>query len=328
MERLLSAGRTLFSRRHWPLAGVIVAVALGAVLRLVWVRDMEWKGDESWTDEQTQKVHSWSDLPWTGMPASVGIPNPALSLWVFVGLSKLFAVADPTGLARAVQICNIAALVLLVWFAYRFVPEREREPWLWAAALVAVNPMAVLLQRKIWPPSVLPLLTMVMLCAWHRRESRAGAFRWGLVAVCSGQIHMGGFFFAAGFALWALLFDRRRVAWGAWLCGSCLGALPMLPWLWAGDGPSPQLHRPQQLAVCSGMQVLDALGSGVVRLGHRLHAGRPVPRFPILSTRLRPPHLPRRRSSRCAGSSGLRIAYPSRLVVVGASGKHVAAVRG
>lgn len=45
---------------------------------------------------------------------------------------------------------------------------------------------------------------------------------------------MAGFFFAAGFALWAILFDRpwhQRVAWRAWLLGSFLGALPMLPWL-------------------------------------------------------------------------------------------------
>ena len=45
---------------------------------------------------------------------------------------------------------------------------------------------------------------------------------------------MAGFFFAAGFVLWALVFDRpwsERVAWRSWLLGSVLGSLPMLPWL-------------------------------------------------------------------------------------------------
>jgi hypothetical protein len=46
-----------------------------------------------------------------------------------------------------------------------------------------------------------------------------------------GQVHMSGFLFAAAFAAWAALFDRKRVAWLGWLLGTGLGALPMLPWL-------------------------------------------------------------------------------------------------
>jgi hypothetical protein len=101
---------------------------------------------------------------------------------------------------------------------------------LWAAALVAVNPLCVLFHRKLWPPCVLPLFTLAALWGWWRRERWVPAFVWGLVGVCLGQVHMAGFFFAAGFALWALCFDRRRVAWKAWLAGTLLGALPLLPW--------------------------------------------------------------------------------------------------
>ncbi len=223
----------LNSQSRWTMAAMLATVLIGAALRLVWVADMEWKGDEIWIYEHSRAVNAWVDLPGVGIPASVGITNPALSLWVFVGLSKLFAVSDPTGLARAVQICNIFALGMLVWFAYRFVEAEDREPWFWAAALVAVNPLAVLLERKIWPPSVLPLLTVILLCAWYCRGRRSGAFLWGLVAVCMGQIHMSGFFFGAGFALWAMLFDRRGVAWGAWAAGSALGGLTMIPWVLA-----------------------------------------------------------------------------------------------
>ena len=107
VKRLLSAVAAL---RRRPLVLVLAAVAIGAALRLVWLRDMEWKQDETWTYEHSRQVQHWSDLSWTGMPASVGVPNPGMSLWVFVALTKLFAVQDPTGLARAVQICNIGAL--------------------------------------------------------------------------------------------------------------------------------------------------------------------------------------------------------------------------
>jgi hypothetical protein len=217
-------------RRWWP-AGLALVLVLGALLRVVWVHDMEYKYDECWTYWQTQGRFAESDSPWLGLYTSNGVRNPGMSVWVFLGLGKLFDVNEPTELARAVQVTNIIALLLLTWFALRVVRREEREAWLWAIALAAVNPLAVVFQRKIWPPSVFPLFTASMLVGWWFRERRGGAFLWGLIAAVVGQIHPSGFFFAAAFFLWAILFDRRRVAWSGWLAGSVLGVLPMLPWL-------------------------------------------------------------------------------------------------
>jgi 4-amino-4-deoxy-L-arabinose transferase-like glycosyltransferase len=191
---------------------------------------MEYKADEAWTFEHARGT-DLVGVPWLGMPSSVDVPNPGMSLWVFVALRGLSGAHDPPGLARAVQVANCLALVLLAAFAWRR-RGGEREAWLWAAALVAVNPLAVLFHRKLWPPCVLPLLTLAALWGWWHRGRRGPAFVWGLVGACLGQIHMAGFFFAGGFALWAFLFDRRRAAWRAWLAGSLLGALPLVPWAW------------------------------------------------------------------------------------------------
>jgi hypothetical protein len=187
---------------------------------------MEYKADEVWTFEHARA----GDLSWVGMNSSVNVPNPGMSLWVFTGLSALSDAQDPSELVRTVQVANCLALVLLACFAWRCVPAPEREAWLWAAALVAVNPLAVLFHRKLWPPCVLPLLTLAMLWAWWHRGRRWPALVWGLIGACLGQIHMAGFFFAGGFALWSFLFDRRSVAWKAWLGGSVLGAIPLVPW--------------------------------------------------------------------------------------------------
>jgi hypothetical protein len=217
-------------RLTWDILGIILALVAGASLRLIWPADIEYKADEAWTFQHSHDA----DLSWLGMPSSVDIPNPGMSLWVFMALQRLSGAADPPALARAVQLLNVLALVLLVVFAFVYVPRGEREAWLWAAALVAVNPLSVLFHRKIWPPCVLPLLTLAMLYGWWNRQRGVPAFLWGLLGVCLGQIHMAGFFFAGGFVLWALLFDRpwsQRVAWRSWLLGSLLGALPMLPWL-------------------------------------------------------------------------------------------------
>jgi hypothetical protein len=230
MHPLSSCSRFLPARHIWPVIGILLALSAGASLRLIWADDIEYKADEAWTFQHSRDA----ELPWLGMPSSVEIPNPGMSLWVFMLLQRLCGAADPPALARAVQFLNVAALVLLVGFAFRHVPRGEREGWLWAAALVAVNPLAVLFHRKIWPPCVLPILTLAFLYGWWYRQHRGPAVLWGLLGVCLGQIHMAGFFFAGGFVLWALLFDRpwrERVAWRSWLVGCVLGALPLLPWL-------------------------------------------------------------------------------------------------
>ncbi|MBY0527974.1 MAG: hypothetical protein K2R98_31540 [Gemmataceae bacterium] len=218
---------------QWPwLAGLAIALLLGAILRLVWVRDIEYKFDEAWTFQRVQAWDHLPSIPWTGMKTSTGLPNFGMSLWIFVPLGKLLTLHEPPDLARGIQVLNVIALFALAGFAWVCVRPAEREPWLWAVALAAVNPLMVVLHRKIWPPSMLPLFSILMLCGWWYRERRLAAFGWGLLAVLIGQVHMAGFFLAAGFAGWALLFDRRRVAWLGWICGSALGSLPMLPWLY------------------------------------------------------------------------------------------------
>jgi hypothetical protein len=210
------------------LAGVLV---FGAFLRLLWVDDIEYKMDEAWTFNMAQEARHSGVIPALGMPTSAGPLNPGFSLWIYIGLAELGAVVTPQDLARMVQCANIGALLFLMWFAWKVVPRREREIWLWATALVAVNPLAVLFERKIWPPSVFPLFSMLFLLGWWYRRQRMAALLWGLIGALLGQINVPGFFFAAGFAIWAFLFDRRRVAWSAWLTGSVIGVLPMLPWL-------------------------------------------------------------------------------------------------
>jgi hypothetical protein len=119
----------------------------------------------------------------------------------------------------------------MVVFALRCLKDREREWWLWTAALVCVNPFAVLFERKIWPPSPLPLLMILYLMSWRSRSTRRGAFCWGLLGILAAQIHMAGFFYVAAFFLWTIAYDRRRAAWPWWIAGNLLGAVPMLPWI-------------------------------------------------------------------------------------------------
>jgi len=214
---------------------------------------MEWKGDEIWTFEHVREFWQTHALAPFGMGSSAGLPNAGLSLWAFIGLSALLPVLDPVALAQAVALTNVAAILLLALFARFIVTREEREAWLWSTVLVAVNPLAVLFSRKIWPPDILPLFTVALLWVWWKRERWWGAFAWGALGALLGQVQLCGFFFAAAFVGATALFDRKTVRWRGWLIGSLLGALPLIPWLVA----IVKLHPPVESANLAALLTAD-----------------------------------------------------------------------
>lgn len=228
-----------------------IALLAGAILRLSFVNDMEYKEDEQINFTQSQVAGSLlSSSPWpaVGMPSGVYLSNPGMSVWVFTLLARLSHASTPTALAHALQIFSILGIFLIIPFAFWLIKDlKEREVWLWACALAFVNPFAVFYERKLWPEPFLPFFIMLMLMAWWRRNKLLGAFFWGLIGAWLGQIHMSGFFMAFGLFLWTLLFERKiassiriRTNWLGWLGGSFLGALPLIPWfLYIREHPQP-----------------------------------------------------------------------------------------
>lgn len=213
------------------MAGLILALAAGAMLRLLWLEDIEYKPDEDYTTYYALKAGRSEPLPAIGMPSSAGIPNFGASVWLFVFLARIFPIHSPPALAAGVAGCSILALVLYLPVIRRLLPAAEREAWYWGIALMALSPLAVLLQRKIWPPSLFPLLTLALLVVWLKRHTKSGAFLLGVFGAFLGQVHMCGFFLTAAFAGWAWFFDRQTVRWSWFVGGSVLGLIPILPWL-------------------------------------------------------------------------------------------------
>jgi hypothetical protein len=100
--------------------------------------------------------------------------------------------------------------------------RHERTLWLWGLALAAVSPLAILFSRKIWAQDLLPIFCVPLLIGHWYRDKRWGAFIWGLVGAVMGQVHMSGFFLAAGLWLWTIYSDGRQrqlwqTQWLSWL---------------------------------------------------------------------------------------------------------------
>lgn len=214
-----------------PLAALALALIAGAALRLMFHGDIEWKADEQWSFFHARQMLAAGAWPAVGMASSVGAPNPGLSLWVFAGLAWLTGARTPPDLAGAVQALNVLALLAFATFCFVAVPKARREPWLWATALWAVNPVAIIIERKIWPPSLLPLASVALVWAWWYRRSWLAAFAWGALGALMAQIHMGVALLAVALAVWTAFHDRKAFPWRGWVAGSLVGALPAIPWL-------------------------------------------------------------------------------------------------
>jgi hypothetical protein len=213
-----------------------LVVILAGALRFWRLDEMEFKVDEQWTYDRATRIPSLEPWPLVGMTSSAALPNPALSVLLFVGLAKAHAVRSPVDLAASVVALNVAALGLVFVFALWLVEERERDAWRWGGVLAAVSPFAVFLQRKIWAQSSLPFFSMLFLIGWWRRETRWGALLCGFLCACLGQIHISGFFLAAAFVLWELRASRYREAprttnWPWFAGGALIGGVGVALWV-------------------------------------------------------------------------------------------------
>lgn len=209
----------------------LLALACGAVLRLIYPRDAVWDPDQVWNFKRG--IGTGSTLPWSwlGMMSSGGVPNAGMSVWIFVLLVRALGITNPAQLSRTVAVMSILAIVLIGFWALVQLRGSDQEVWLAAAAIAAVNPIAIFLDRVIWSQSTLPLLAVAFWIGIWNRGRWWGALLWGCMGACLSQIHLAGFFVSAAAFLWVLLFKRRGPRWWAYAIGTAIAGWPLVPWL-------------------------------------------------------------------------------------------------
>ena len=177
-------------------AWAVLAIVVGAWLRLTALSSMEFKGDEQALLTLAMRLldeRPWlasTDWPTHGIISSNGVGNAPLFTWIVAGMWAL--AQDPVAVTRMVALTNVVCLYPLWLWARRRMDEQRA---LLTLAICAVSPFAVILSRKIWAPDV--MLPGILAVLWGIEWLRTGRPWRGVVlllgaALVVGQLHQSG----------------------------------------------------------------------------------------------------------------------------------------
>ncbi|GIL14424.1 MAG: hypothetical protein BroJett038_31440 [Chloroflexota bacterium] len=214
------------TRRDGLLLALVLLVA--ALMRLGEPGIIEFLHDEAMLSLMAQDWLAGGDFPLTGIPSSVGVPNPPISVYVLT-LPYLLS-SNPQFATLFIAALNVAGVGLLWWIAHRYL---GRVAALAAGLAYALNPWAILYSRKIWAQDFHTpfLLLAIVLGLYGFGENK----RWAQIAclpvlMSAVQIH---------FAAWALLplylvclwIGRKTLSARALFFSFVLATMTLLPFL-------------------------------------------------------------------------------------------------
>lgn len=190
---------------------ILPILLVSALLRLVNLNYMEFKGDEAGNLFIASYLASGSSLPLAGIGSSIGTYNPPLFIYL-MSIPLLFS-RNPVVAAGFVAVLNCAAVGLLYAFCRRFFSQRVAVV---AAAFFAVNPWAVFYSRKIWQQDLLPPFVVgffYSLFAVVCEERRKALVVCLACFAAMTQLHLSSIYYLVLLGI-VLVWFRPRVGWG------------------------------------------------------------------------------------------------------------------
>jgi hypothetical protein len=169
--------------RHGPALGL--ALLAGATLRLLWLGDTSFLGDQAQLLAVGQSAALHHAFILTGIPSSLGSLNPPVSAWLYAP----FALAGgPLGATLFTALANLAAVALLYALAARYL---NRVAAFSAALLYATASSPVHYARFIWQQNLLAPVVILFFWVMLRAivERRRGWLGWATL-LCGVAIEL------------------------------------------------------------------------------------------------------------------------------------------
>jgi hypothetical protein len=242
------SGRT----RRALAAAAIAVVVLGALSRLLWLGDMEYKTDErEWVDTM---VNLWSRPLSALAPEShhSGIPHSS----GFFHFLRVISFASKSPLVMVGAIAGFSAAVMLLGLALGHRSPRDTV----AVAMISTSLTLFVGTRKIWTPDLIPAWLILGLVLWsvaeRARSPRVAAWLTGGAAFCfvmAPHMYLSAIPAAAALTLalpimWSLCKRTRprRARMRAWVVGALAGWATFVPYVVARHSvhASPRTYPP------------------------------------------------------------------------------------
>lgn len=161
-------------------------------LRLNYISDMEYKGEERLVYESGARIATLKEFPLTSETCSIGIPNPPL----FNYMIALYAFIGKTPVGATVCIASLNALAVLAF--YLFIRKRFSPFIAWSSSfLLATTPWAVIYSRKIWCPDPIAAFSIFMMISAQKVFDEKKPVFWiplSISAIILLQLHYSSLF--------------------------------------------------------------------------------------------------------------------------------------
>lgn len=172
------------AREHALPAGA--AIIIGAALRLVWLGDTSFLGDQAQLLALGRSAADHRAFIITGIPSSIGTFNPPVSTWLY----GVFAiVGGPLAATFFTALANIVAIALLYAIGARYLGRRAgfASALLYATASGPVRYARFIWQQNLLAPTLLLFFWVILLAVVERRRGWLGwsVLLWGAAA----QLH-------------------------------------------------------------------------------------------------------------------------------------------
>ncbi len=202
------------ARRHALPAGA--ALVVGAVLRLLWLGDTSFLGDQAQLLALGRSAADHHAFILTGIPSSIGSLNLPASTWLYAPFALL---GGPLGATIFTALANILAIALLYAIAARYLSRRAgfAAALLYATASGPVHYARFIWQQNLLAPVVLLLFWVILLAVVERRHGWLGwsVLLWGVAtALHPTAAPLLGLIAVALAFTWRDL-RRRDLAWAA-----------------------------------------------------------------------------------------------------------------
>ncbi|MDD5290342.1 MAG: glycosyltransferase family 39 protein [Patescibacteria group bacterium] len=247
---------------------LLIIIILAAIfLRFYNLKYIEFNFDQAANPLLAEQIIKHGPLPQNCLLSSVGVCNPFFFPYLLV--PPLLISPDPLFLTGFIALINVFAVLLLFFFVKKFFNETAA---LISAALLAVNPWAIIFSRTIWQQNVLIFFTILFFgflfnFAFDNKKTHLiWAFLFlGIVS----QLHQLGIILGL-ILLVCLIIFRKNVIFKNLLIGFLLCLLLYLPFIafeikndwFSFENIIPYSQSPAQLHTTALIYPFQMIGTG------------------------------------------------------------------